>query len=50
MQVAVFINLFVVAVFAHAFYDREDAPDEIGLENAGLYLGKVWGTCISAGV
>ncbi len=36
-----FINLFVVAVFAHGFFDRDDAPDEIGLENAGLYLGRV---------
>lgn len=40
-QVAVFINLFVVAVFAHGFFDKEDAPDEIGLRNAGVYLGKV---------
>lgn len=40
-QVAVFINLFVVAVFAHGFFDKEDAPDEIGLRNAGAYLGKV---------
>ena len=39
---AVFINLFVVAVFARGFYGRDDVP-EIGLENAGQYLGEVGG-------
>ena len=48
-QLAVFINLFVVAVFAHGFYDRDDAPQEIGLENAGQYLGQVWGTGFRGG-
>lgn len=41
LQLAVFINLFVVGVFAHGFHDRDDAPQEIGLENAGQYLGQV---------
>ncbi len=42
-QAAVFINLFVVSVFARGFYGRNDAPEEIGLQNAGEYLGKVGG-------
>jgi hypothetical protein len=41
LQSSVFINLFVVGVFAHGFYDRDSAPEEIGLENAGKYLGEV---------
>ena len=33
-----------MAVFAHGFFDRDDAPEEIGLENAGAYLGATYGS------
>ncbi|GAX76360.1 hypothetical protein CEUSTIGMA_g3806.t1 [Chlamydomonas eustigma] len=40
---SIFINLYVVGVFAHGFYDMDGAPEEIGLENAGKYLGETYG-------
>jgi len=43
LAAATAINLFVVAVFARGFYDVPGAPDEIGLENAGQYLGETYG-------
>jgi len=36
------INMFVVAVFAKGFYGKEGA-DDIGLQNAGHYLGQEFG-------
>lgn len=42
LMAAVVINLFVVAVFAKGFYGKEYAP-EIGLANAGQYLGETYG-------
>ena len=47
MQGAMFINLFVVAVFAHGFYDpgRDDGGEQldIGLQTAGKYIGEMYG-------
>ncbi|KAG2491205.1 hypothetical protein HYH03_010415 [Edaphochlamys debaryana] len=42
LVVAVIINLFITAVFAAGFYGAE-LPD-IGLQNAGRYLGETYGT------
>jgi len=39
---ALLINICVVAVFARGFYGAEE-PVEIGLENAGAYLGDTFG-------
>ncbi len=39
------INMFVVAVFADGFFGK-DLPD-IGLQNAGQYLGKRFGPPVS---
>eukprot|EP00879_Flechtneria_rotunda_P032602 GHRR01035837.1.p1 GENE.GHRR01035837.1~~GHRR01035837.1.p1 ORF type:complete len:102 (+),score=32.45 GHRR01035837.1:313-618(+) len=41
MQVSVFINMFVTGVFAAGFHGQ--ALQDIGLENAGMYLGKTYG-------
>jgi natural resistance-associated macrophage protein len=38
---ALLINIFVVAVFARGFYGEEEL--DIGLENAGVYLGETFG-------
>ena len=49
LQAAVFINLFVVAVFAHGFFDpSEDGATaggqlDIGLQTAGKYIGEMYG-------
>lgn len=40
-QVSVFINMFVTCVFAAGFYGA--ALQDIGLENAGQYLGDAYG-------
>lgn len=40
--VSLFINVFIMAVFAKGFFGK-DIPD-IGLANAGHYLGKSFGT------
>ena len=42
LSVSLFINICVVAVFARGFYGK-GIPD-IGLENAGRYLGDTFGT------
>ncbi|KXZ51426.1 hypothetical protein GPECTOR_12g388 [Gonium pectorale] len=44
LVVAVVINLFITAVFAAGFYGR-DLPD-IGLQNAGRYLGQTYGPVV----
>lgn len=43
LQVSVFINLFVVSVFAAGFYGKPEA-DTVGLQNAGHYLGETYGS------
>jgi natural resistance-associated macrophage protein len=43
--VSLLINISVVAVFAKGFYGRPDAGD-IGLANAGHYLGEAYGTSL----
>jgi natural resistance-associated macrophage protein len=40
-QVSVFINMFVTCVFAAGFYGK--ALQDIGLENAGQFLGEAYG-------
>lgn len=35
-QVVLFINMFVVCVFAAGFYDPSSEPPDIGLQNAGV--------------
>lgn len=42
-QAAVFINVFVVSVFAAGFYGTA-AADAVGLQNAGQYLGDTYGS------
>ncbi|GAB4814358.1 hypothetical protein N2152v2_001404 [Parachlorella kessleri] len=42
LVVTLFINTCVISVFARGFYDRSTSED-IGLENAGQYLGSVFG-------
>eukprot|EP00775_Hariotina_reticulata_P007643 gene7643-7845_t len=41
LLVSVFINMFVTGVFAAGFYGQ--ALQDIGLENAGQYLGRTYG-------
>lgn len=44
------INLFITAVFARGFYGTtgpDGGPPDIGLENAGRYLGDTYGTAVS---
>ncbi|WIA40896.1 hypothetical protein OEZ86_004557 [Tetradesmus obliquus] len=41
LLVSVFINMFVTCVFAAGFYGK--ALQDIGLENAGQYLGEAYG-------
>lgn len=41
LLVSVFINMFVTGVFAAGFYGQ--ALQDIGLENAGVYLGDTYG-------
>jgi natural resistance-associated macrophage protein len=41
---ALLINIFVVAVFARGFYGQEGL--DIGLENAGAYLGDTFGVAM----
>eukprot|EP00879_Flechtneria_rotunda_P004685 GHRR01004949.1.p1 GENE.GHRR01004949.1~~GHRR01004949.1.p1 ORF type:complete len:566 (+),score=198.80 GHRR01004949.1:1074-2771(+) len=41
LLVSVFINMFVTGVFAAGFHGQ--ALQDIGLENAGMYLGKTYG-------
>ncbi len=43
------INLFITAVFARGFYGTtgpDGGPPDIGLENAGRYLGETYGTAV----
>lgn len=42
LVVSLFINVFIMAVFAKGFFGK-DIPD-IGLANAGRYLGDTFGT------
>ena len=42
LVVSLFINVFIMAVFAKGFFGK-DIPD-IGLANAGRYLGETFGT------
>jgi len=41
LAVSLLINLFVLSVFAKGFYGREEG--DIGLENAGQFLGRTFG-------
>eukprot|EP00878_Enallax_costatus_P009171 GHUV01009586.1.p1 GENE.GHUV01009586.1~~GHUV01009586.1.p1 ORF type:complete len:419 (+),score=81.59 GHUV01009586.1:440-1696(+) len=41
LLISVFINMFVTGVFAAGFYGQ--ALQDIGLENAGVYLGNTYG-------
>jgi hypothetical protein len=41
LQISVFINMFVTCVFAAGFYGKGE--EDIGLANAGQYLGQVYG-------
>jgi len=46
-QVSIVINTCVVCVFAAGYYKKEGvAVDDIGLENAGTYLGQTYGAGI----
>lgn len=41
LAVSLVINIFVLSVFAKGFYGKEEG--DIGLENAGQFLGKAFG-------
>lgn len=42
LVVSLIINIFVLSVFAKGFYGKEEG--DIGLENAGQFLGKTFGS------
>lgn len=42
LLVSLFINVFVVTVFAKAFFGKDIS--DIGLANAGHYIGDTFGT------
>ena len=41
LTVSLFINVFVLSVFAKGFYGKQEG--DIGLENAGYFLGTAFG-------
>ncbi|GFH18986.1 uncharacterized protein HaLaN_15871 [Haematococcus lacustris] len=43
---ATFINIFVVGVFAAGFFKPDGPPPDIGLQNAGVFLGATYGSVV----
>ncbi|KAK9805646.1 hypothetical protein WJX72_009884 [[Myrmecia] bisecta] len=48
LLISVFINICVLSVFAKGFYGKVE--EEIGLENAGQYLGQTFGSLMAIGL